>query len=295
MMAMNEFRSALFIPGGNEKMLNKASSIDADLIIFDLEDSVLEAEKPNARRLVQQVLQDEALAQRSLAVRINAMDTPHLQEDLAVVMAGQPDIILLPKLENGEQLLQLSALLDSLEAKNNIPANSTKVIAITGETPTGVLGFDSIDNPCDRLVGLSWGPEDLATELGATANRDTEGKFLPPFELLRTLCLLKAKELGVQAIDTVFTGIGNSEGLVAECIAAHSIGYTGKLAIHPSQIELINQAFSPTEEELIRAKKIVDLFAANPNAGALQLDNKMVDIPHLKQAQRLLARSDNSS
>ena len=294
MMAMNEFRSALFIPGGNEKMLNKASSIDADLIIFDLEDSVLEAEKPNARRLVQQVLQDEALAQRSLAVRINAMDTPHLQEDLAVVMAGQPDIILLPKLENGEQLLQLSALLDSLEAKNNIPAKSTKVIAITGETPTGVLGFDSIDNPCDRLVGLSWGPEDLATELGATANRDGEGKFLPPFELLRTLCLLKAKELGVQAIDTVFTGIGNSEGLSAECIAAHSIGYTGKLAIHPSQIELINQAFSPTEEELIRAKKIVDLFAANPNAGALQLDNKMVDIPHLKQAQRLLARSDNS-
>ena len=294
-MAMNEFRSALFIPGGNEKMLNKASSIDADLIIFDLEDSVLEAEKPNARRLVQQVLQDEALAQRSLAVRINAMDTPHLQEDLAVVMAGQPDIILLPKLENGEQLLQLSALLDSLEAKNNIPANSTKVIAITGETPTGVLGFDSIDNPCDRLVGLSWGPEDLATELGATANRDGEGKFLPPFELLRTLCLLKAKELGVQAIDTVFTGIGNSEGLAAECIAAHSIGYTGKLAIHPSQVELINQAFSPTEEELIRAKKIVDLFVANPNAGALQLDNKMVDIPHLKQAQRLLARSDNSS
>lgn len=294
MMAMNEFRSALFIPGGNEKMLNKASSIDADLIIFDLEDSVLEAEKPNARRLVQQVLQDEALAQRSLAVRINAMDTPHLQEDLAVVMAGQPDIILLPKLENGEQLLQLSALLDSLEAKNNIPANSTKVIAITGETPTGVLGFDSIDNPCDRLVGLSWGPEDLATELGATANRDGEGKFLPPFELLRTLCLLKAKQLGVQAIDTVFTGIGNSEGLSAECIAAHSIGYTGKLAIHPSQVELINQAFSPTEEELIRAKKIVDLFAANPNAGALQLDNKMVDIPHLKQAQRLLARSDNS-
>lgn len=292
---MNEFRSALFIPGGNEKMLNKASSIDADLIIFDLEDSVLEAEKPNARRLVQQVLQNEALAQRSLAVRINAMDTPHLQEDLAVVMAGHPDIILLPKLENGEQLLQLSALLDSLEAKNNIPANSTKVIAITGETPTGVLGFDSIDNPCDRLVGLSWGPEDLATELGATANRDTEGKFLPPFELLRTLCLLKAKELGVQAIDTVFTGIGNSEGLSAECVAAHSIGYTGKLAIHPSQIELINQAFSPTEEELIRAKKIVDLFTANPNAGALQLDNKMVDIPHLKQAQRLLARSDNSS
>lgn len=294
MMAMNEFRSALFIPGGNEKMLNKASSIDADLIIFDLEDSVLEAEKPTARRLVQQVLQDEALAQRSLAVRINAMDTPHLQEDLAVVMAGQPDIILLPKLENGEQLLQLSALLDSLEAKNNIPAKSTKVIAITGETPTGVLGFDSIDNPCDRLVGLSWGPEDLATELGATANRDGEGKFLPPFELLRTLCLLKAKQLGVQAIDTVFTGIGNSEGLSAECIAAHSIGYTGKLAIHPSQVELINQAFSPTEEELIRAKKIVDLFAANPNAGALQLDNKMVDIPHLKQAQRLLARSDNS-
>jgi citrate lyase subunit beta/citryl-CoA lyase len=222
------------------------------------------------------------------------MDTPHLQEDLAVVMAGQPDIILLPKLENGEQLLQLSALLDSLEAKNNIPAKSTKVIAITGETPTGVLGFDSIDNPCDRLVGLSWGPEDLATELGATANRDGEGKFLPPFELLRTLCLLKAKQLGVQAIDTVFTGIGNSEGLSAECIAAHSIGYTGKLAIHPSQVELINQAFSPTEEELIRAKKIVDLFAANPNAGALQLDNKMVDIPHLKQAQRLLARSDNS-
>ena len=287
---MNEFRTAFFIPGGNEKMLAKAGSIAADLIIFDLEDSVLPSEKQQARKLVQSILKNNSNGKQTLAVRVNAMDTPHLKDDLDAVMSGRPDIIMLPKLESGEQLMQLSALLDQLESENSIKGGNTKVIGITAETPRGIFGFDSINNTSNRLVGLSWGPEDLATELGATANRDQQGNFLPPFELVRTLCLAKARELGVQALDTVFTEIDNHEGLEAECASARSIGYTGKLAIHPSQVDPINQAFSPTQDEMDNAKLIIELFAANPGKGALQLDGKMVDIPHLKSAKRLLKR-----
>ena len=287
---MNEFRTAFFIPGGNEKMLAKVGTIAADLIIFDLEDSVLASEKPQARKRVQSILKDNFSGRQTRAVRINAMDTQHMQEDLDSVMPGRPDVIMLPKLESGEQLVQLSALLDQLESENGIELGNTKVIGITAETSRGIFGFDTISNTSNRLVGLSWGAEDLTTELGATTNRDQQGRFLPPFELARTLCLAKARELGVQALDTVFPEIDNHEGLQAECVAARAIGYTGKLAIHPSQVDPINQAFSPTQNEIDNAKLIVELFAANPGKGALQLDGKMADIPHLKSAKRLLKR-----
>ncbi|MCT2531364.1 CoA ester lyase [SAR92 clade bacterium H921] len=290
---MNEFRSALFIPGGNAKMLAKASSMSADLIIFDLEDSVLESEKSQARKLVQAALTNRTAGQQSLAVRVNAMDTPHLHEDLVAVMSARPDIIMLPKLDDGDQLTQLSNLLDQQEAIHGVVRGNTKVIAITAETPAGIFGFDTISNSTNRLVALTWGPEDLATELGASANRDCEGKFLPPFELARSLCLAKARQLGVQALDTVFADIRNVQGLQTECSSARSLGYTGKLAIHPSQIEPINQTFSPTQDEISKAKKLVELFAANPGVGALRFDNQMVDIPHLKLAQRLLTRLDH--
>jgi citrate lyase subunit beta/citryl-CoA lyase len=290
---MNEFRSALFITGGNAKMLAKASSMSADLIIFDLEDSVLESEKSQARKLVQAALTNRTAGQQSLAVRVNAMDTPHLHEDLVAVMSARPDIIMLPKLDDGDQLTQLSNLLDQQEAIHGVVRGNTKVIAITAETPAGIFGFDTISNSTNRLVALTWGPEDLATELGASANRDCEGKFLPPFELARSLCLAKARQLGVQALDTVFADIRNVQGLQTECSSARSLGYTGKLAIHPSQIEPINQTFSPTQDEISKAKKIVELFAANPGVGALRFDNQMVDIPHLKLAQRLLTRLDH--
>ena len=293
-MTMNEFKTAFFIPGGNPKMLAKAGAIDADLIIFDLEDSVLESEKSKARELVRNILKETVTRKQALAVRLNAMDTPHLKDDLAAIMSGRPDIVVLPKLESGEQLKQLSALLNQAESEHGIDTGATKVIGITAETPKGFFGFDSINNDSNRLVALCWGPEDLATELGAEANRDQHGEFLPPFELVRILCLLKARELGVQAIDTVFTDIGNTEGLEAECASARRIGYTGKLAIHPSQVDAINQAFSPTEDEIEKAKKIVALFEANPGRGALQLEGKMVDIPHLKLAERLLARVNTS-
>ena len=288
---MNEFRTAFFIPGGNEKMLGKASSIAADLIIFDLEDSVVESDKPRARQLVQRTLRERHRGEQCIAVRVNAMDTGHLQADLAAVMVGAPEIILLPKLEAGEQLTQLAEQLDQLEADNGISPGSTKIIAITAETPRGIFGLDSIDNSSQRLVGLSWGPEDLATELGAPANRDAQGNFLPPFELVRSLCLAKARELGVQPLDTVFTDFRNPEGLAAECASARRIGYSGKLAIHPAQIDIINQAFSPSEDEVAHAQKLVDLFAANPGAGALQLDGRMVDIPHLRLAEQILAKA----
>lgn len=288
---MNEFKTAFFIPGDNEKMLSKAVSIDADLIIFDLEDSVREPNKQLARELVTQALQSNFPHQPALGVRVNALDTEHTGADLDLVMAANPDVIVLPKTESGDQLAGFSAMLDHYEQVHGYANGSTKIVAITAETAASLLTYDTLNNANNRLVAMSWGPEDLATELGAESNRDSDGKFLPPFELARTLCLAKARALGVQPIDTVHANIKDLDGLKEECLSAKSIGYTGKLAIHPTQLSVINQAFTPTASEIAKAQEIIAMFDADPSRGAFQLDGKMVDIPHVKMARRILLRA----
>ena len=287
---MLEFKSAIFIPGANEKMLSKAASLEADLILFDLEDSVRENQKQAARELVANILRQDRPAAKALGVRVNALDTLHLADDLRAVLIAKPDLVLLPKVESGDDLNQIDALITSIEADVNIAVGSTKLIILTAETPGSLFRFDSIENVSNRLLAMTWGPEDLASELGAASSRHHSGGWLPPFQLAQTLCLAKACDLGVQALDTVMADFKDLDGLKSECIAAKELGFTGKLAIHPSQLAVINEVFSPTEQEIKFARRVVELFKSTPNAGALQLDGAMVDIPHLRAAKRLLAR-----
>lgn len=290
---MHEYRSAMFIPGANEKMLAKASDLDADLIIFDLEDSVHASKKDIARQLVAQSLTALQTKQRRFGVRVNDLSSTYTLADLEAILPAKPDLLMLPKVESGEDLIKLDAMLSALEAENHMDFASVKLIILTAETPGSLFQFNSISNVSDRLVGMTWGAEDLASELGAAQGRDDADNWLPPFQLAQTLCLAKARDLSVQALDTVYADIKNIAGLREECLAAKQIGFTGKLAIHPAQLDVINDVFSPSEAEVEHAQRLIKLFSDNPDAGALQLDGKMVDVPHLRSAERLLLRHRN--
>ena len=287
---MLEFRSAIFIPGSNPKMLSKADSLDADLILFDLEDAVHESQKEVARDLVTEFLNQERSARKLFGVRVNALDSQYLRADLRRVLPAKPDLVLLPKVESGEQLEQIDELIETVEIEESLAVGSIKLMILTAETPGSLFRFDSLKNVSNRLVGMTWGPEDLASELGAKQGRDQSGRWLPPFQLAQTLCLAKASDLGVQAIDTVMANFKDLDGLRDECLASKELGFTGKLAIHPAQLDTINAVFSPSEQEIDFARRVVALFRSNPDAGALQLDGAMVDIPHLRSAERLLQR-----
>ncbi len=287
---MFEFKSAIFIPGANEKMLSKAADLDADLVLFDLEDSVHQSQKETARVLVAQWLSEARPTSKTFGVRLNALDSHHLLADLIQILPAKPDLIMLPKVESGADLEQIDALINRVEAESGLELGSTKMMILTAETPGSLFRFDSLFNVSNRLVGMTWGPEDLASELGAAQGRCQSGQWLPPFQMAQTLCLAKARDIGVQALDTVMADFKNLDGLRAECLASKEIGFTGKLAIHPGQLEIINHVFSPSEQEIDFARRVIALFESNPNAGALQLDGVMVDIPHLRSAERLLLR-----
>lgn len=287
---MFEFRSALFIPGTNEKALAKAASLDADLILFDLEDSVHPAKKDMARQLVAARISELQDANKRLGVRVNDLSTEQTLADLEAVLPAKPDLVMLPKVLSGKDLLKLDAMLGALEAKNGMDFGSIKLMILTAETPGSLFQFDSLNNVSDRLVGMTWGAEDLASELGAAQGRDSTDKWLPPFQFAQTLCLAKARDLGVQPLDTVYADIRNLDGLKQESIAAKQMGFTGKLAIHPDQLAVINDVFSPTQAEVQHAHRVVELFADNPDVGVLELDGQMVDIPHLRSAERVILR-----
>jgi len=291
MSEIHEYRSAMFVPGANDKMLAKAASLSADLILFDLEDSVHQTKKEYARAQLASYLNEREGQKKSYGVRINDLSSGHTLADLESIIPAKPDVIMLPKVESGDDLVKVDAMISALEAENQISFASIKLLLLTAETPGSLFQFNSLENVSNRMVGMTWGAEDFASELGALQSRDESGAWLPPFQLAQTLCLAKARDLDVQAIDTVYTDIKNTDGLRRECVAAKQIGFTGKLAIHPSQLAVINEVFSASEQEIDNAKRIVDLFAGNPNAGALQLDGKMVDTPHLRSAQRLLERN----
>lgn len=291
---MFEFRSAIFIPGANEKTLEKAASLDADLILFDLEDSVHQTKKEVARQLVATTIKalqvNENVAGKRIGVRINDLSTDRTLADLEAVLPAKPDLVMLPKVVSGEGLVKLDAMLGAIEAKSDMEFGSIKLMLLTAETPGSLFTMDCLSNISGRLVGMTWGAEDLATELGAALSRDESGKWLPPLQLAQTLCLVKARDLGVQALDAVYPDFRDIDGLKKECIAAKQMGYTGKLAIHPGQLEVINDVFSPTLAEVDYARRLVELFSENPGTGVLDLDGKMVDIPHLRSAEGLLAR-----
>ncbi len=289
-------RSFLFVPGDSEKKLARAEQADADALIIDLEDSVRAEARPAARKLAREFLSNVHASQ--VWVRINPLDSVDALEDLRSVLPGQPHGIVLPKPEGARDVNQLSMLIDVLEQENSIEPGRTAVLPIVTERPSALFHLYEYAAATPRLCGLTWGAEDLSAAVGARANRDDDGRWLPPYELARSLTLFAAAASGVAAIDTVYTDFRDHDGLAQYAAHARRDGFAGMLAIHPDQVAVINAAFLPTAPEIARARKIVKLFADNPEAGALGMDGEMIDRPHLVQAERTLehaARIDRKS
>ena len=279
-------RSFLFVPGDSERKLVKAVGCGADALIIDLEDSVDATNRSNARQQTQAFLQQQVDA--DLWVRINPLDTEDALQDLHAVMPSAPHGIVLPKPESADEVKRLSAYLDDLERENDIRSGSTQILPIVTERPAALFKLHEYANETARLAGLTWGAEDLSAAVSASANRDANGHWLPPYELARSLCLFAAAAAVVPAIDTVYTDFRDNERLAKSADNARRDGFSGMLAIHPEQVAIINAAFVPTADEIQRAESIVALFANNEGAGVLQLDGEMIDRPHFVQAQRIL-------
>ena len=285
-----KLRSLLFVPGDNERKLSKSRTVPADALILDLEDSVAPENKAVARNLAGDFLSEHAEGrQKQLWVRINPVDQPAALEDLAGIMRGRPDGIVQPKTRSPDDVLLLGRHLEIFEKDLGFANGSTRILPVSTETPGAIFSLGEYVRCDQRLAGLTWGAEDLGTALRALANKDRDGNWTSPFQLARNLCLFAAHAASVAAIDTIYADFRDLEGLRATCDEARRDGFSGKLAIHPDQVAVINSAFTPSEEEIIQARRIVELFAANPGVAALSLDGVMLDIPHLKQARNILA------
>ena len=280
-------RSFLFVPGDSERKLEKAASAGADALILDLEDAVTPEARPAARALVAGYLPGKD----NVWVRVNPVDGPDWEADLEAVMPAAPAGIVLPKPRHARDAVKLSEHMDILENHHNIPRGSTKIIALCTEHPEALFTLNSYVDTVPRLAGLSWGAEDLSAAVGASNNRNTKGEWLPPYEMARSMCLFAAAAAEVAAIDTVYTDFRDGDGLLRYATNARRDGFSGMLAIHPAQVDVINAAFVPTDEEIERAQCIVELFEQNPGAGTVALDGRMIDRPHLAQAQRILRQA----
>lgn len=293
-MSALPLRSLLFIPGDSEKKIGKVASCGADAVIFDLEDAVAPENKAAARALVTDYLKATPRGQRSLQywVRVNPFDTGMTAEDLAAVMPGAPDGIMHPKIAGPDCVRRLSHYLDALEAAYGLDQGSTKIIPVATETAVAPFRLgDFATAGLERLAGLTWGAEDLATAVGASTNKGADGNWAFPYQMVRAMTLLAAHAAGVEAIDTLHADFRDDAGLRAASQAARAEGFGGRLCIHPAQVEAVNQSFMPSTEEIAHARRVLDAFAANPGAGTVGLDGKMLDIPHKKQAETVLAQA----
>jgi citrate lyase subunit beta/citryl-CoA lyase len=287
-------RSLLFIPADDERKLGKGVSTGADALILDLEDAVSTARKGAARTVAAQYIRETRLLEKRplLYVRINALDTPLWEDDLAGVIGARPDGIVLPKPRSGEDVHKLSIALHHAEARAQTPEGQSRILAIATEVAASLLSMPSYIGASTRLEALTWGAEDLSAAIGARTNREDDGRtWRSPFRLARDLCLFTAAAAGVQPIDTVFANFRDQEGLRAEAHAAACDGFTGKMAIHPNQVAIINQEFTPGAEEVALAEEIVQAFGADPQAGVIGIRGHMVDRAHVARAERLLARA----
>jgi citrate lyase subunit beta / citryl-CoA lyase len=283
-------RSLLFAPGDSERKLAKAGASGADLVLLDLEDAVAPANKAAARALVAQHLRSAERAQPQW-VRINPLDSEYALADLAALVPGRPDGIMLPKATRAEAE-RLHYYLTALEAAAGLAIGGIRTIVVATETAPALFGLGDYAG-CPRLAALTWGAEDSATALGATDNRDENGEYDFPYQLFRALSLAGAATAGVAPIETIHGDFRDLGGLAKVAAKARRAGFRGMLAIHPDQVPVINRAFSPSEAEIERAERIVAAFAANPNAGTVGLDGAMLDMPHLKRAQAVLTMPRN--
>jgi len=282
-------RSMLFIPADSERKLAKGEATGADALILDLEDAVAPSRTHIAREMALAYLRSRSSRGRQqLWVRINPLSTPAALLDL-VVVAGAPDGIVLPKVRSAADVVALSHFLDALEVREGVAQGSVRIMPIATETPQSLFALGSYEGCSARLAGLTWGAEDIAAALGASTNRRPDGAYDSVYQLACALCLSGAAAAGVQPIDTIWGDFGDEAGLIREARTARQRGFTGKIAIHPNQVATINAACPPSQEELAWSRKVVDLFACNPGMGTVGLEGKMLDMPHLKQAQRILA------
>jgi citrate lyase subunit beta / citryl-CoA lyase len=283
-------RSFLFVPGDSDRKMAKGRGTNSDALIIDLEDSVSNDRQEIARDMVRDFLTSESdRTRQQLWVRINPLDTDLALPDLTAVMPGAPDGIILPKTESAEEAIKLDHWLSALETREGLPLGSTKILVVATETSRSLFTLDSFKGSTDRLYGLTWGAEDLAAALGANNNKLPDGSYDGPYQLARTLCLAGSRTAGVMPVDTVYTAFRDDAGLEAESLQARQSGFVGKMAIHPAQVDTINRAFTPSAEEVAHAQRIVDAFAENPGLGTIGIDGMMVDMPHLKQAETVLA------
>jgi citrate lyase subunit beta / citryl-CoA lyase len=285
-------RSLLFVPANGGPKLDKAVASGADAVIIDLEDSIAPERKDTARAAALAFLKRASAASERprLLVRINGLDTGMTDADLDAIVAGTPDAVVLPKAEGAASVVHLDAKLTAREAIAGVSEGHFKILAQAVETAAGLFSAGTFRGASARLIGLTWGPEDLSAELGAAANRNADGALTEPYRLARSLCLYAAAAANLPAIETVFIDFRNSEGLRRDTEAARRDGFTGRLAIHPAQVPIINDVFTPTSAEIEKAKAVVAAFAAQPGAGAVGIEGKMYDRPHLVRARALLAR-----
>jgi citrate lyase subunit beta/citryl-CoA lyase len=285
-------RSLLFVPADGGSKLEKAMASGADAVILDLEDSITPERKKTARALALDFLKHAGMAKQRphLLVRINGLETGMIDADLDAIVAGRPDVIVFPKAEGAASVVHLDAKLTAREAIAGIPEGQIKILAQAVESAAGLFAAGTFRDASARLIGLSWGPEDLSAELGAEANRDVIGELTEPYRLARSVCLYAAAAAKLPAIETVYVDFRNSDGLRRDTESARRDGFTGRLAIHPAQVPIINEVFTPTPAQIEKAKAVVAAFAAQPGAGAVGIDGKMYDRPHLVRAQALLAR-----
>ncbi len=284
-------RSLLFTPAVSARKIDKALRSGADAVILDLEDSVAPAEKENARRGARDALAGRATGGPALFVRVNSLSSGEIEADLDAVCAYAPDAIMLPKSRGGDDAQHLSIKLAVREAQNGLRDGAIGVLPIATESADALFRLASYRGATARLRALAWSAEDLAADIGALTNRIADEGWSPPFALARNLALFAAASAKIPAIDAVFVDFRDSQALRRECAEARRDGFAGKLAIHPNQVAIINEMFAPSDDEIARARRIVDAFAASPSAGVLSLDGAMIDAAHLAWAGRKLGQS----
>lgn len=288
-------RSLLFVPGDSDKKFARAATTGADVLILDLEDAVAPALKDEARAKVAGWLDRAGEVPAALFVRVNPLESGLTEADLRAVVRPGLAGILVPKANGAHDIATIAAMIDPLETAYGMAAGTVRIAVVSTETPQAMFALGSYTPPHPRLVGLTWGAEDLAAAIGATDNKEPDGSWTEPYRIARALCLFAAASAGVAPIDTLYADFRDAEGLERDCRRARRDGFTGRIAIHPDQVETINRCFTPSAEEIAHARRIADAFAANPEAGTLGIDGKMYDIPHLKAAHKTLASGGEST
>lgn len=282
-------RSLLFVPGDSRRKFDKGCASGADVLILDLEDAVAPALKDEARQMVADWLGEADGIAARLFVRINPLSSGLAEEDLVAVVRPGLAGVLVPKADGAQDVVALGAIIDRLEIAAAMEPQTVRIAVVATETPAAMFALGSYAPAHPRLTGLTWGAEDLAAAIGATANKETDGAWTEPYRFARSLCLFAAAAAEVAPIDTLYADFRDPDGLEADCRRSRRDGFTGRIAIHPDQIEIINRCYSPSSEDIAHARRVVDAFAAQPDAGTIGIDGKMYDIPHLKAAHKTLA------